>query len=86
MAWPYEFSVQEFGSVVASSGLDLVLINTPPGGQQGDLGLAAVPGRETEFLSGLKMAIEYAKAANCSKIHIMAGNLPEGDERGSYRK
>ena len=89
LAWPYEHSVAEFGDAVAGSGLDLVLINTPPGGA-GELGLAAVPKRETEFLDGLKMAIEYAKAGKCGMIHIMAGLLPEGEiskeVRENYRQ
>jgi hydroxypyruvate isomerase len=67
-------------STVQNSGLEVVLINTPPG-NEGELGLAALPGREKEFLESFMKSVEYAKAANCSKIHIMAGNLPdESDE------
>ena len=51
--------------------LEVILINTPPGGQSGDMGLGAIPGREKEFLEGLEQAIEYALAVNCNQIHIM---------------
>lgn len=39
------------------------------------MGLAAVPGREDDFLYGMKQAIEYAQAVKCPSIHIMAGNI-----------
>lgn len=89
LAWPYEYNVDEFRAAVSASSMELVLLNTPPGGK-GDLGLAAVPNRSDEFLSGLQLAIDYAKAGGCSMIHIMAGLLPEGDvsveTRANYRQ
>lgn len=33
----------------------------------GDLGLAALPGREAEFRQGLDLALEYAKALGCQR-------------------
>ncbi|CAG0907235.1 unnamed protein product, partial [Darwinula stevensoni] len=41
-----------------------------------ELGTAALPGREDSFLSGIETSIKYAKALNCSRIHIMAGKAP----------
>ena len=41
------------------------------------MGLAAVPGREKDFLEGLKQAIKYAKAVSCKSIHIMVGRVPD---------
>jgi len=49
------------------------------------MGLAAVPGREEDFITGLKQAIEYAKAVNCGNIHIMAGNVAAGENRAECR-
>ena len=34
--------------------------------QPGDMGLAAVPGRENDFRAGLEEAIKYAKGISCS--------------------
>lgn len=36
----------------------------------GDLGLAAVPGRETEFRQGLDLALKYARALGCKRWDI----------------
>lgn len=33
----------------------------------GDLGLAAVPGREPEFRLGLDLSVKYAKALGCKR-------------------
>lgn len=64
------------------AGLRLVLINTPPGDQdRGELGLGAVPGRQAEFREGLALAVKYAKALGCPRIHLMAGRVPAGAER-----
>lgn len=85
LAWPYDFKVSEFAAAVQQSKVKLVLINTPPG-NEGELGLAAVPNREMDFLNGLKTAIEYAKAGHCSRIHIMAGLLPDGDDSAETKE
>jgi 2-dehydrotetronate isomerase len=60
-----------------------VLINTPTGDLPGDRGLAAVPGRETEFRAGLEQALTYAEALSCPRIHVMAGVLPPGTPRNA---
>ncbi|XP_020790153.1 putative hydroxypyruvate isomerase [Boleophthalmus pectinirostris] len=81
-AWPYEEDLQELKSARDATGVELVLINTPPGNlRAGDLGLGAVPGREQEFRQGLERAIEYAQALQCKRIHLMAGRVPLGSHR-----
>ena len=85
LAWPYQYTVSEFKAAVDASSVQVVLINTAPGNKEGDMGLAAVPGREEDFIIGLKQAIEYAKAASCGNIHIMAGNVASGADRAHYR-
>uniref|UniRef100_A0A8D0GL29 Putative hydroxypyruvate isomerase n=1 Tax=Sphenodon punctatus TaxID=8508 RepID=A0A8D0GL29_SPHPU len=65
-------------------GLETVLINTPPGDlDQGDKGLGAVPGRQPEFREGLALAVNYAKALACPRIHLMAGRIPPRAERAA---
>lgn len=39
------------------------------------MGTTAIPGREPDFVSNLKETIDYAKALNAKKIHIMAGKI-----------
>lgn len=81
-AWIYDTDITELKRVKDETGLEFVLINTPPGDlKNGDLGLGAVPGREQEFRRGLDLAVEYAKALDCSRIHLMAGRVPAEVDR-----
>ncbi|XP_028300166.1 putative hydroxypyruvate isomerase isoform X2 [Gouania willdenowi] len=99
-AWLYDSDLQELQRAREASGVELVLINSPPGERSegvrgraaapwgrtgdltaGDLGLAAVPGREAEFRKGLDVSVKYARALDCKRIHLMAGRFPEGADR-----
>lgn len=81
-AWPYEEDLQELSRAREATGVEVVLINTPPGNlRAGDLGLGAVPGRLEEFRVGLEQAVEYAQALQCTRIHLMAGRVPAGSNR-----
>ncbi|XP_028855832.1 putative hydroxypyruvate isomerase isoform X2 [Denticeps clupeoides] len=78
-AWLYDCDAEELRQALRRTGVELVLLNTPPGDMKsGDLGLAAVPGREQEFRKGLDLAVKYAKALDCRRIHLMAGRIPVG--------
>jgi hydroxypyruvate isomerase len=64
-------------------GLTMVLINTPPPDwDQGDRGLAAVPGRQAEFRAEFRRALAYAERLRPRHVHVMAGNArgPEAHE------
>ncbi|CAB1324044.1 unnamed protein product [Coregonus sp. 'balchen'] len=83
-AWLYDSDLQELQRVKNATGVDVVLINTPLGdAKAGDLGLGAVPGREEDFRKGLDLAMQYAKALDCRRIHLMAGRVPVGADRGT---
>lgn len=72
--FPYDVGVDNIRSEKETCGLEQVLINSYPGDlTKGELGFAAKPGCEAEFLSSLETSIKYAKALDCKKIHIMAG-------------
>jgi hydroxypyruvate isomerase len=74
MHWPYETPAQEVGAVCRRLGVAILGINTAPGDlAKGDLGLAAVPGREREFRESMAQAMEYAAASGAAAIHVMAG-------------
>ncbi|XP_062252255.1 putative hydroxypyruvate isomerase isoform X1 [Platichthys flesus] len=86
-AWLYDSDLKELKEATAAAGVEVVLINTPPGDvKAGDLGLGAVPGREAEFRQGLLLALEYAKALDCKRIHLMAGRIPVGSQRKAVVK
>jgi len=90
--FPYAWSKQELAARLDANGLQQVLFNAPPGGTDtasiahavdmaGDKGTAAVPGREAEFRAGVLLALDYAEALDCPRIHLMAGHIPAGRER-----
>ncbi|MEY2952464.1 MAG: hypothetical protein RLZZ401_551, partial [Pseudomonadota bacterium] len=47
----------------------------------GTRGIACLPGREAEFRAGVAMALDWAHALECPRVHVMAGLIPEGLER-----
>ena len=81
--FPYEVPAGDMKAALDAAGLELVLINTPPGDfAAGERGLAGLPGRERDFAKAMADALAYAEATGCDKIHVMAGVLPEGADRG----
>jgi hydroxypyruvate isomerase len=72
---PYEYPVAELRRRIADAGIPLIGINTGMGGQDGDMGLAGVPGREAEFDRLFAQALEYGAALNVRHIHVMAGSM-----------
>ena len=90
--FPYAFSTAELVARLQDTGLEQVLFYAPPGGTDaasiahawdtsGDRGTACIPGREAEFQAGVLLALEYAQALNCPRIHLMAGLIPPGLQR-----
>ena len=83
--FPYAWEPHELHARLKAHGLEQVLFNTPAGGfdaasadtlwQQGQRGTASVPGREDEFRAGVTLALHYAQALKCPRIHVMAGLL-----------
>ena len=86
--FPYAWDAHEILVRLDANGLQQVLFNTPAAGwdaasadslwQQGQRGTASVPGREEEFRAGVALALRYAQALSCPRIHLMAGLLPAG--------
>ncbi|CAJ1064683.1 putative hydroxypyruvate isomerase [Xyrichtys novacula] len=86
-AWLYDCELQELQRARKATGVEVILINTPPGDvKSGDLGLGAVPGREKDFREGLDLAVRYAKALECKRIHLMAGRIPVDVNRSQVAK
>ena len=90
--FPYAFSPTELAARLKANGLQQVLFNAPPGGtdaasiaqaweQSGNRGTACIPGREAEFQAGVMLALNYAEALDCPRIHLMAGLIPPGMQR-----
>lgn len=80
--FPYAFAPAELARRLADHGLQQVLFNAPPGRwEDGERGMACLPGREAEFRSGVEQALDYAQALGCPRLHVMAGLAPPGIER-----
>ncbi len=80
--FPYDHDVNDIGVRLRDNGLQQVLFNAPPGDwDSGERGLACLPGREDEFRSGIRNALDYADALGCPRVHVMAGLIPAGSTR-----
>ena len=75
---PYGHDISELRSLLQDAQLSMILLNTGIGdGQKGERGLAALPGRESDFESLFEQALTYASALQVEMIHVMAGVVPE---------
>lgn len=85
--FPYAHPAQELRDQLERHGLQQVLFNAPPGNfENGERGIASLPGREAEFREGIDRAIEYAKVLGCPRVHVMAGLLRSEGERVAQRE
>jgi len=84
--FPYDFAAVELKSRLEENGLELALFNAPPGDwAAGERGIASLPGREAEFERGFDQALEYAAALGNRRLHVMAGLIRPGEDRGAHR-
>jgi hydroxypyruvate isomerase len=80
--YPYDWKSADSAAAVRDAGVEVVLHNMPPGDAAlGERGTACLTGREPRFRDDLERAIEYARAARCPNLHLMAGVVPAGAER-----
>jgi hydroxypyruvate isomerase len=83
---PYDHPTAELAARLKEHGLRQVLFNSPSGDwKAGERGLAALPGREQEFRDGFLLALDYAHALECPRIHAMAGIPPASTDRAYAR-
>lgn len=80
--FPYAFEASEIVEKLEKYNLQVVLFNMPPGDwDAGERGYAAIPGREEEFRASVDIALQYAKAFGCKRVHAMSGII---DTASSY--
>ena len=78
--WPYDVPASQVKAALDDTGLSMLGINTWPGQlEKGEIGLAALPGREEDARAAIDEAIEYAITIDARNIHVMAGQS-EGQE------
>jgi hydroxypyruvate isomerase len=86
--FPYAWPQSELLARQQGNGLQQVLFNAPPAGRDlasvqsawdsGERGLICKAERQAEFRFGISLALDYAQALQCSRIHVMAGLVPDG--------
>ena len=91
--FPYGNTKQELAARLKDNGLQQVLFNGPPGTVKQALrgefkdprtrGTAGLPGHEQEFRAGVALALEYATALECPRVHLMAGLVSQGGDRSA---
>lgn len=84
--FPYAFDSDDIRARLDAHGLDVVLFNLPPGHwDEGERGITALNGRQDEFAAGLDLALRYAEALGCPRLHAMAGLEAHGADADVYR-
>lgn len=85
--FPYDHPPETVARCLAGNALEIALFNLPPGDwEAGDRGVAALPGRESEFDGYLERALPYAIALGARRLHMMAGIPPPGAEPKACRE
>ena len=81
--FPYAFDAAVLAEHLRANGLAQALFNAPPGNfEAGERGLACLPDRVQEFRQGfVELALPYAQALGCQRVHVMAGLAPASAPR-----
>ncbi len=75
---PYDHPPEDIAQRLQHYQLEQVLFNLPAGDwDANERGLAALPGRESDFAASVQQALRYAQALNCAQVHAMAGIRPD---------
>ena len=83
---PYEVPVEDMKAVLAETGLPVAGINTRPGDSSaGEVGMAAIPGREAEARAAIDEALAYASAIGATYVQVTGGKVDD-DHRTRARK
>lgn len=84
--FPYDWASTDLADRLTENSLTQVLFNLPPGSwKQGDRGLACLPERTAEFRESVDLALEYASALNCKRLHVMSGLVADRKDRDTLR-
>jgi hydroxypyruvate isomerase len=83
--WPYETPPEAVKAALAETALPMLGLNTRRGDfGRGEMGLAALPGREAEARASIDEAIAYARAAGARMVHVLAGNSSGPRARAAF--
>lgn len=87
MQFPYAHTPARWREQLQGHGLELILMNAPPGdAARGERGLACLPGREADFRASLEQGLEYAVSLMSPQLHVMAGCPAPGTDPQALRE
>jgi hydroxypyruvate isomerase len=76
LQFPYDLAASAIKAELQKHGLTQLGVNSALGGQPGDAGLCAMPGRERDWDAVFKQALDYTVAIGGCQIHCMTGKVP----------
>ena len=84
--FPYDHPPEAVAKRAQAAGVEVVLINLPAGDRSaGELGIAALPGREAAFRAGMEQARAYSRALGNRRVNVLAGCVPNGVSKETCR-
>ncbi|MGY9045701.1 hypothetical protein P775_01055 [Puniceibacterium antarcticum] len=82
--FPYDHTIEEVKERLERNALSLTLINAPAGNWAGgERGFAARPGKSAEHEASVGLAVDYAAALGCPRIHVMSGITGDDHDRAA---
>jgi hydroxypyruvate isomerase len=85
--FPYACSAAAVAQKLGDRALAAALFNAPAGDfEQGERGLAALPGRQEAFRRSIDQALEYAAVIRPRCLHIMAGIVRQSGDVARHRE
>jgi hydroxypyruvate isomerase len=74
LLFPYDLDPHAVRRAAEAAGMPIVQLNSPAGDRAaGEVGYAALPGREPQFRQSVELAFGFLKAAGISQLHVVAG-------------
>jgi 2-dehydrotetronate isomerase len=74
LLFPYDLDAQAIRRALDEAEMPIVQLNSPAGDRAaGEVGFAALPGRETQFRQSIERAFEFMKTGGISQVHVVAG-------------
>ena len=85
--WPYDTPAREVVQALEETGMEMLGLNTRRGNaDNGEFGLAAIPGREAEARVGISEGLAYAAATRTRNLHVMAGVTTHDSARACFEE
>ena len=83
--FPYDQASADVTAALQQTGLPMLGLNTVRGDtDNGEFGLCALPGRESDARQAIDQAIDYAQAIGCQNVHVMAGRTTASAARDTF--